>query len=560
MNPANRNTLWAGLFVAELAKLGLKQVCLAPGSRSTPLALAFWKTPGFQIYVHNDERSAGYFALGLAQASAQPVALLCTSGTAAANFFPAVVEANTSETPLLLLTADRPAEARDSGANQTIDQVNLFGRHTRWAVDVPAPEAAFSPHLARYLQTLAARALEIAQSPLPGPVQLNFQFRKPLEEQPAPQDKPAWLDETTLAALETSPARVTFSRPRLEASPQQISALRQLLSAPRGVIVAGPRCPGGELPAALTAFAARRGWPILADALSGLRFGPQAQPLILGGYDTFLPQANLPRPQVIVRLGDVPLSPRLNAWLEQAEGVPQLYLSPWPRWRDEQFTLTHFFWLEPLTALQALLAAESPAPDPAWLPPWLESERSAWVQVEQRCADPASEAGIFPLALNELPDGAALFVANSLPVRHLDQTAKPQKKALRVFANRGASGIDGTLSSALGAAAHLPGLLFISGDLTFYHDLNGLLAARRYGLKAVLLVINNDGGGIFSRLPVADCEPPFTELFRTPHGLTFEHAAGLYGLPYERVSRASLAGSLRRALQAEAVTILEIKL
>lgn len=559
MNTANRNTLWAGLFVDELAKLGLKQVCLAPGSRSTPLALALYHNPGLEIFVHNDERSAGYFALGLARASQKPVALVCTSGTAAANFLPAVIEANTSEVPLLLLTADRPAEARESGANQTIDQVNLYGRHTRWAVDVPPPEAAFSAHLARFVQSLAARALEIAQSPLPGPVQLNFQFRKPLEEEPIPADAPAWMNAQALQRLKEAPAQVRFSRPELTPSRQQIADLQALLARQRGVIVAGPRCPGGEFPAALTAFAARRGWPILADALSGLRFGGHVQSLVLGGYDTFLESASLPQPEVIVRLGEVPLSPRLNAWLEKMGGLPQVYLSKLPRWRDEQFWLTDFFWLEPLLALQALQSQPSAPADPQWLPAWLAEEAQAWEAITRRCADPRFEAGVVPQALAALPENAVLFAANSLPVRHLDQAARPQTKALRVFANRGASGIDGTLSSALGMAAHFPGLLFLSGDLSFYHDLNGLLAARRYGLQAVLLVINNDGGGIFGRLPIAAYEPPFTELFRTPHGLTFEHAAAFYGLPYARVTRASLDESLSEALQTRSVSILEWK-
>ena len=190
---ANRNTIWSGIFVNELKKLGLDSVCIAPGSRSTPLAVAFAESE-INVYVHSDERSAAYFALGLARASRKPVALVCTSGTAAANFFPAIIEANYSEVPLIVLTADRPAEMRESGANQTIDQLKLFGDHVRWFADVPAPEANFSKHLFRYLQTLAARAYETSQSPLPGAVHLNFQFRKPLEPIDVPDDLPC-VDE-----------------------------------------------------------------------------------------------------------------------------------------------------------------------------------------------------------------------------------------------------------------------------------------------------------------------------------------------------------------------------
>lgn len=548
MKTANRNTLWAGIFVDELKKSGLQAVCIAPGSRSTPLALAFAES-GLKIYVHSDERSAAYFALGLARASGRPVALLCTSGTAAANFFPAIIEANASEVPLLALTADRPAELRESGANQTIDQVKLYGGQVRWFVDVPPPEANFSPHALRALQSLAARAYETSLSPLPGAVQINFQFRKPLEAQEVAGDAPAWLDSAVLAA---APPRVTFSRPRLAPEAAQVDFLfRAVSAAPRGLIIAGPRCPGGEFPAALTSFAARAGYPILADALSGLRFGAQVNATVLGGYDHFLDE-NMPRPQLILRFGDVPVSARLAAWLDRCEELPQIHISEVKRWRDDLFRVSHAMWVEPLLLTQALLEKNLPPPQIAWLADWRRREDAAWEKAARLCADPACEGGILPELLQQLPEGGALFVANSLPVRHLDQFCRPQRKALRVFANRGASGIDGTLSSALGAAAQLPGLVFVSGDLSFYHDMNGLLAFSRCGVRATIVVINNDGGRIFERLPIAGYEPPFTDLFVAPHGLTFEHAAQLYQLSYQRVSRAGLAAAL-----AAGTTIIE---
>lgn len=249
MNSANRNTLWAGIFVSELAKSGLDSVCIAPGSRSTPLAIAFSEARGIRIYTHSDERSAAYFALGLARARRKPVALVCTSGTAAANFFPAIVEANYGEAPLLVLTADRPAELRESGAYQTIDQIKLFGGHVRWFVDVPLPEANFSKHLFRYLQNLAARAYETSQSPLPGPVHLNFPFRKPLEPIDIPTDLPTWMNGALLSTLETAPAQVIFSRPKLYPTQEQTDLLTQAISSsPRGLIVCGPRCPAGDFP------------------------------------------------------------------------------------------------------------------------------------------------------------------------------------------------------------------------------------------------------------------------------------------------------------------------
>ncbi|MBI5838588.1 MAG: 2-succinyl-5-enolpyruvyl-6-hydroxy-3-cyclohexene-1-carboxylic-acid synthase [Chloroflexi bacterium] len=556
MNTANRNTIWSGIFAAELKKLGLESVCIAPGSRSTPLAIAFAES-GIRIYTHSDERSAAYFALGLARASRKPVALVCTSGTAAANFFPAIVEANYSETPLLVLTADRPAELRESGANQTIDQLKLYGDHIRWFVDVPAPEANFSKHLFRYLQTLAARAWETSQSPLPGPVHLNFPFRKPLEPIDVPNDRPAWLDATLLSALETVPAQLTFSRPQLSPTKEQTDFLSQAISStPRGLIVCGPRCPAGNFPARLTELATRTGYPILADALSGLRFGAHVNEFILGGYDTFLP-APL-RPHLILRFGDLPTSNALSDYLDSLEEVPQIHISETKRWRDDRFRVTHSMWCDPLLLCESLLSRSDWQSDLHWLPAWTRLENAVWDEVRAMRAEPDFEGGILPDVLSQLPAGNGLYVANSLPVRHLDQFAQPDQKPVQVFANRGASGIDGTLSSALGAAAHLPGLVFVTGDTSFYHDMNGLLAFLRCNIRATIVIINNDGGGIFHHLPISKFEPPFTDLFVAPHGLTFEHAAKLYGLDYVCVERLSLSSALKRSLASEKPTIIEI--
>jgi 2-succinyl-5-enolpyruvyl-6-hydroxy-3-cyclohexene-1-carboxylate synthase len=556
MNTANRNTIWSSIFVGELKKLGLDSVCIAPGSRSTPLAVAFAESE-IKIYIHSDERSASYFALGLARASQKPVALLCTSGTAAANFFPAIVEANYSEVPLIVLTADRPAEMRESGANQTIDQLKIYGDHVRWFMDVPAPEANFPKHLLRYLQSLAARACETSQSPLPGAVHLNFQFRKPLEPIDVPADIPSWMNDSLLSALEAAPAQLSFSRPRLAPTAEQINFLAEKISSsPKGIIVCGPRCPAGDFPARLTELATKLGYPILADSLSGLRFVEHVNENIIGGYDTFLP-TNL-RPQIILRFGDVPTSSALCDYLDSLDGVPQIHISEVKRWRDDRFRVTHSMWCDPLLLIESLIQNLKTNVDPNWLPAWRKFEEKVWDEVEALKTESNFEGGILSDVLDQLPAGNGLFVANSLPVRHLDQFAKPAKKSVRVFANRGASGIDGTLSSALGAAAHFPGLVFVTGDTSFYHDMNGLLAIQRCGIRATIIVINNDGGGIFQRLPISNFEPPFTDLFVAPHGLTFEHAAKLYGIDYVRVERLSLKPALEKSLSSQKSTIIEI--
>jgi len=556
VNTANRNTIWSGIFVNELKKLGLDSVCIAPGSRSTPLAVAFAESE-IKIYVHSDERSAAYFALGLARASQKPVALLCTSGTAAANFFPAIIEANYSEVPLLVLTADRPAEMRESGANQTIDQLKLFGDHVRWFVDIPAPEANFSKHLFRYLQTLAARAMETSQSPLAGAVHLNFQCRKPLEPIKAPDDLPLWMNDAHLSALEVDSAKVTFSRPQLVPAPAQADFLAEKISSsPRGLIVCGPRGMGGEFPARLTELAAKLGYPILADSLSGLRFGEHVNENIIGGYDTFL-RTTL-HPQIVLRFGDVPTSNALCDYLDSLEDVPQIHISEVRRWRDDRFRVTHSMWVDPLLLCESLLGRSGCQPDISWLLAWRALEKKVWDEVHALRTEPDFEGGILIEALSQIPANNGLYIANSLPIRHFDQFTQPSQKPVQVFANRGASGIDGTLSSALGAAAHLPGLVFVTGDTSFYHDMNGLLAISRCGIRATIIVINNDGGGIFERLPISKFEPPFTDLFTAPHGLTFEHAAKMYGIDYFRAERLFLKTALEKSLASKNSTIIEI--
>lgn len=562
MNTANRNTVWAGLLAAELAQQGLQTVIIAPGSRSTPLAVAFAETPGIQTYVLSDERSAAYFALGVARASNKPAALLCTSGTAAANFMPAVVEANYAEVPLIVLTADRPTELRESGANQTIDQVKLFGSHVRWFTEVPAPEANPSPTLLRAVRAFAARAWQASQMPLPGPVHLNLPFRKPLEPVPVAADHPAWLGTPALAALENAGPLVTFSRPHLTPAPETVEKLARLLAHPNGLIICGPRCPGDGFAAEVTGLANRLGWPILADSLSGVRFGPHIthpNP-VLGGYDTFLQTAAdaLPRPQVILRFGDLPTSTVLGEYLNMLEDVPQIAISETGRWRDDHFRLTQLIWADPLLLCQALNERIAINPQKDFRQAWQAAENAVWQTLQAYASLSDFEGGILPQVIEALPAGGALYVANSLPVRHLDQFAAPHNKSLRVLGNRGASGIDGTLSSALGAATHWPGLVFVTGDLSFYHDMNGLLAFRRAAIQAVIVVINNDGGGIFHRLPITRFEPPFEEMFIAPHGLTFAGAAQMYGLDYVRIPRAGLPAALSAALAAKRPAIIEI--
>lgn len=514
--------VWSTLFVDALAHAGLTAVCIAPGSRSTPLTLAFDAHPAITVHMHLDERSAGFYALGLALATDKPVALVCTSGTAAANFYPAIIEAKMSDVPLLVLTADRPPELRHSGANQTIDQVKLYGDNVLWAVDMGVPHEVAPPAAVRHVATTAARAYATANGQPKGPVHVNFPFRKPLE---GTVDMGQWVGNWGLErTLPSAPLPLRSSIPL----------------PPHGLIVCGPRCPSGAFPQAVAALSRVSGYPILADPLSGVRWGAWvADTAVLGGYETFLARdhdPDWPAPEIIIRFGQVPTSKWLNAYLERITPAVRLHVRGNGRWADDAHQTTHF-WAADETAVCEALTAQFP---PVAIPHAPAAvEQTTWAIVNRAMPTLTSDAAAVWAAVAALPAGANLVMGNSLPIRHLDQFGQPSPKPLRVFGNRGASGIDGNTSTALGVAAADPTIptLLITGDITFYHDMNGLLAVRHNQINNLtVLLLNNNGGGIFQRLPVASVEQSFTRLFITPHDLEFQHTAALYGLAYVPVA------------------------
>jgi len=547
---ANPNTHWAHIFTSELARCGLRAVCLAPGSRSTPLALALAANPDVTIYRHLDERSAGYFALGLARATGRPVALVCTSGTAAANFHPAIIEAYYSYLPLIVLTADRPPELRQSGANQTIDQIKMYGDHVRWSVEAPTPQSDAPDVVLRHLRTLAARAYATADGLVRGPVHINFPFRKPLEPQGVANGR-------YLAAPTAARPATRISRGLVRPSAEQVAEVAGLAAgAARGVIVCGPECPGGDFPPAVAALSALAGWPIMADPLANIRHGLTASAAVLGGYNLWLPalEATLGRPDFVLRFGALPTSASLASWLAKAAPMAHVHIREDGEWADDQHQTRLFIQADPALfcrALAARLDHERSGAAGEWSAMLRAAEAAAWAALDEAlAAAPLFDGGAIARALDALPDGTTVFAGNSMPVRYIDAFDRPSSRQLGMYGNRGASGIDGNVSTALGlAAASAAALVAFLGDITFYHDMNGLLAARQHGLHNVTFVVtNNDGGGIFHRLPVAGHEPPFRDLFLTPHGLRFEHAAAMYGLDYNAVTTAdelgeALAGS-----------------
>ena len=532
---ADRNYQFTVPLVRALASLGVAHACVTPGSRSTPLALALAEEPGITDWPHHDERSSAFFALGIARATRFPVVVVCTSGTAAAELLPAAVESRHGRVPLILVTADRPADLQGVGAPQTIDQAGLFGTAVKWSHDLEPPRPGEgAPGLAA---ALAARLVTAALDSPPGPVHLNLRFREPLvPEGPLPT--------ATGAAPAVLPGR-------LMPSPEAVARLAALLSGRRGLLVLGPQ-DDPALPAAAYACAAACGMPILADPLSGARCGGPDPGWVIASGDPLAAAGWLRRhpPEVVVRAGALPTSRPLWQWLAEHPGVPQVLLDP-AGWRDPGASLSLMVRAEPAVALAALAAA---APDPApaaWLEEWQQADRAAAAAVDATLAGALfpNEPEVVRVLAEALPAGALLAVASSMPIRDVDAFFPARPAPVRFLGNRGAAGIDGFLSTGLGAAAVASAPTYLlSGDLSALHDLTALGTAARLGIRATIVVVHNDGGGIFHFLPQAGFPAHFERHWGTPHGTDFVAAARVFGVEAARVeSRGQLASALAGA-------------
>jgi 2-succinyl-5-enolpyruvyl-6-hydroxy-3-cyclohexene-1-carboxylate synthase len=560
-----------------MAAAGVRDAIVAPGSRSAPLALAFDRS-GVRTHVAIDERAGAYFALGLARASRRPVAVVTTSGTAAANLHPAALEAFHGRVPLILLTADRPAELRGTGAPQTIDQIALFGTGVRWFADAGTPEAG-SEGL-RHAASLGARAAAVAWGPPAGPVHLNLPFREPLLPEPEAMGETMGGAPRSGVGAPSSPDAV--EAPVASAPPA--AAIRRVARALRtrrqGVIVCGPLDGGADFAAAVARLAAATGYPILADPLSGVRFGEHDRSNVCGLYDLFLraprfaERASL---DAIIQFGAPLTSKTYHLHAARHPDAYRVIVDEGGEPRDPSRLTRDILKGDPAAAAAALADAleTSAEPLPGWGDDFRRAERAAADAVARHlAASPAlGEEGVFPAILDAMPAGGAgdadadaetggiLYVGNSMPIRDLDLAAPPSRKRVRVLGNRGVNGIDGVLSSALGASAagDLP-LAAVVGDLSFHHDLNGLAALREGRAHATIVVIQNDGGGIFSFLPVARHDEVFERYFGTPHGLDAAKAAALYGIPHHRCATAEeLRDRARASLPSRASVILEVR-
>jgi 2-succinyl-5-enolpyruvyl-6-hydroxy-3-cyclohexene-1-carboxylate synthase len=548
VDQTNANTALASAFVEELARGGLRRAVVSPGSRSTPLALALWRQPGIEVTVIVDERSAGFFALGAAQASGEPVALLCTSGTAAANYHPAVCEADESALPLLVLSADRPPELRGIGAGQTIDQVKLFGSAVRWFCEV-GTHAADDDGLLHYRST-ACRALAAARGETrPGPVHLNLPWREPL----APVAAEGAVTATDPLALEGRGERPLTAVTRIDLEPSAFlldEVAGHIGAAISGVIVAGRQL-DPELREPLAHLARASGFPILAEPTSQLRCGPHDRSRVIAAYDLLLRDERFARsvvPDLVLRFGEMPTSKPLRAWLAES-GADQLVVDPYGGWNEPSRRAAALLRADPTELASGwaarLEAEERPAPAR-----WVEAEAAAWEALERQleAGGPLSEPALH-LALGRAHrDGDLVYTASSMPIRDQEAFLAPDQTDALFLCNRGANGIDGLLSAGIGAAdASGRPTTILTGELGLLHDVGGLAALREVEAPVRIVVIDNGGGGIFHFLPQREAmgEEEFEALLGTPRGVDVAAAAALFGLPHRRLeSLDELPGAL----------------
>ena len=513
MIPINRTYAPLQAFIEELYRCGMRHAVTSPGSRNAPLALTLAAQEGIQAVSVLDERAAGFAALGMAKASGRPVAVTCTSGTAAANLHPAVVEAHEARVPLIVLTADRPPELREVGAGQAIDQIKLYGTAAKWFVEVgthgPSRETAV------HHRALACRAWFTAAGGRPGPVHLNFPLREPLAPAPEELDAAAWDGRPD--GRPWTEVREHGSAPH---SDDVHAVAERIAGEQRGLIVCGPTTE--PIAEAAARVAAEAGWPLLAEPTSGLRCGDHDRSHVIAHYDLLLrieEFAAASAPGLVLRVGDMPTSKPLRTLVAQSS---QIVVDPHGAWHEPTRTAELVLHAAPAPSLDALASSvemRSGNPDPGWVEAWRSADRTAWEAIETAPGD--FEGKVLASLEPTLPAEAVVWVSSSMPIRDVEACFPQSSKRLRFLANRGANGIDGVVSSALGAAiaTGLPTWVLI-GELALQHDAGGLLAARRAGVPLEIVCIDNGGGGIFDFLPVARHADPeaYEAHIATPSG------------------------------------------
>ncbi len=530
----NRNVIWAEAFIDQLVRLGVRYACISPGSRSTPLALACAGNKELQSFVHIDERSGGFFALGVAKNVRQPVILVCTSGTAAAEFYPAIIEAYQQNVPLIVCTADRPPEFIDCGANQTINQNNIYANHIRWFFDAGLPEPT-SERL-RHIMVVARRSVKESNGLEKGPVHINFPFRKPFE----PKN---YTD--TVNVLDLEPVLNGFAD---EIAPVEVSvtttaeSLFDLVSVTRqyerGLIIVGPGDFDDVFARRVAETALHLSYPILADGASQLRFGRHDKRMLFTHYDAYLKIGSFietHKPDVILQFGGTVSSKGLELFLNEQNAF-KVHINAAGKWNDPSNYLRSVVQSDPGQFCELMNEHLRKEKLERSLHGWLvdfqkAEEQAASIRKDMiDCTESLFEGKILRATLEVIPEGSHVMISNSMPIRDLDYFVSVLEKDIHIHTNRGASGIDGINSTALGIAATTKSPVYlITGDLAFYHDLNGLIASRKYNIPLTVILINNNGGGIFELLPISGYRDIFNDYFLTPHDLQFESFVRAYG-------------------------------
>jgi 2-succinyl-5-enolpyruvyl-6-hydroxy-3-cyclohexene-1-carboxylate synthase len=550
----NRNILWAETFINHLVKSGVKYACVSPGSRSTPLAYTFATCRDIKSFIHVDERSSAFFATGLARKSGIPVVLACTSGTAVAEFYPAIIEAYQQRIPLIVCTADRPSGSHLRGVNQTINQNNIFKNHIRWFIDAGLPDPKNLKSIAEISLTAFNRSME-----LKGPVHINFPFDKPFE----PDSFTDSIEEYSLSFH--SPVEIT-SQENYPAQELIEKIGDTIVNVSEGIITVGPSDFSETLCSSVLSLSNITGYPVFADGASQIRFG-NSDKNIFTNYDALFRtdyfQKN--KPSVIIHFGRTMTSKGYEDFIINYNGYKYII----NKWGDI---------FDPVNKFNALIKSDEES-FISKLTGYLQARRfirnnSTWMnklqqaenvicRVKQESVYTAGfpdEGRIISEVINALPENTNLMMSNSTPVRDLDYFAEQLPQKIKVYHNRGASGIDGIISTAAGIAAEGGSTILITGDLAFYHDMNGLLACRQYQIPLLIILINNNGGGIFNALPVSRYEEVFNEYFITPTDLNFKLFTEAYGGTYKDVnSWEELKASVVNALGSNKFSVLEIK-
>lgn len=543
----NLNQLWSYVLTETLKRLGLKCAVICPGSRSTPLTVAFvQQIPHIEAVPILDERSAAFFALGRAKATGRPVVLVCTSGTAGANFYPAVIEARESRVPLLILTTDRPAELRDCHSGQTVDQVKLYGNYPNWQTELATPSLDMG--MLAYLRQTIIHAWERCQFPNSGAIHLNIPFRDPLAPIPDGTDFILDVEDFFSGIVSTSLSITNYELP--------------ITDDQKGIIIAGvaqPQDPG-KYCRAIAHLSQSLQWPVLAEGLSPVRNYADLNPYIISTYDIILRNQQLAQeltPEIVIQIGEMPTSKELRNWLITNN--------------SQRFVIDNCDQnLDPLhgktTHLRMSLAGISNleignSRESEYLQKWCALEKKIRKNIDNyfHQIDELIESKAAWLISQTLPPATPLFISNSMPVRDVEFFWKPNNLRINPYCNRGANGIDGTLSTALGIAHHQQSSVMLTGDLALLHDTNGFLIRNKFIGHLTIILINNNGGGIFEMLPIAKFNPPFEEFFATPQDIDFSQLCATYNVEHELINSWEELQDNLRQLPKTGIRVLEIR-